>query len=344
MTQPTWGIVATVKEPSQLVLACVAYHLGLGASEAHIFLDAPDPDAQAALAALPGCHVTVTDEAYWAATPAGRRFPRPTSRQILNANRAYADCGVDWLLHLDADEFVRDGDQVMQDICEAPQEVQFIRYRVLERVYLADTPSQTILDGVFRRRHPLFDLYGDVIYGRFAKFLRHGLTGHTAGKAIVRTGQDLRMSIHLPVQPDGTRLNTGQERLDQLLHFDGLTPTHYLIKMARYAHLPPIKGRRNPEGKERGQQQRFVINHADRERELQRMIQGTQVMDAKRLDHLRQRALLYETPFDPTPQFAKMGVAPDLRADAFDATLRRLEPELFAQAAQNIQDIQALPK
>ena len=44
MTKPRWGIVMTVREPAQLVLANVHYHLGQGAAEIHVFLDDPvDP-------------------------------------------------------------------------------------------------------------------------------------------------------------------------------------------------------------------------------------------------------------------------------------------------------------
>jgi len=89
--------VATVNEPAQLGLAFAAYHLGLGAQEVFIFLDTPDPEAEALLKDLPGCHVTVTDDAYWAANPDGHRVPRHITRQMRNAHKAYADGTVDWL-------------------------------------------------------------------------------------------------------------------------------------------------------------------------------------------------------------------------------------------------------
>ena len=75
MTGPTWGIVATVDEPPQLVAAFAAHYLALGASEIRLYLDRPDPAAQHLLGRLAGVHVTVCNDQHWAENPPGRRPP-----------------------------------------------------------------------------------------------------------------------------------------------------------------------------------------------------------------------------------------------------------------------------
>ena len=183
---PTWGIVATVDEPPQLVAAFAAHHLALGAAEIHLYLDRPDPEVQRLLAGLDGVRVTVCDEQYWAASPLGRRPPLPMGRQRQNANHAYARAGTDWLLHCDADEFVRSADKIERRMAKAPAGVAFLQLKMLERVRLADGMAG-IFDGIFRRPGMGFEQWGEEVYGRFAKFLHSGITGHAG----CRTGMRL---------------------------------------------------------------------------------------------------------------------------------------------------------
>src|SRR6056297_626973 len=105
-SDPTWGLVSTIKAPSIDILSFAAHHLEMGAGVVHIFLDEDAPEARAALEAHPRCRVTLTDDAYWA----HRREGRPENhqpRQTVNATKCYKDGpGVDWLGHFDVDEFL----------------------------------------------------------------------------------------------------------------------------------------------------------------------------------------------------------------------------------------------
>ncbi len=76
MTLPKWGLVSTIKAPCRDILNFAAHHLDIGAHRLHIFLDADAPAARAALEAHPRCHVTLCDDAYWAA-----RRKRPEKHQ-----------------------------------------------------------------------------------------------------------------------------------------------------------------------------------------------------------------------------------------------------------------------
>ena len=105
MADPKWGIVSTVKAPLRDVLGFVAYHLQQGAHRLYIYLDAPDQACFQALKAHPKVRVTQTDDAYW--TNKGGRPDMHQPRQTINAADAYGKrVEVDWLIHIDHDEFL----------------------------------------------------------------------------------------------------------------------------------------------------------------------------------------------------------------------------------------------
>ena len=66
MNRPSWAVVATVDEPAPLIIAFVAHTLSLGPKALHLFLDRPNPEAEAALRGLPNLHLVVCDAGHWA--------------------------------------------------------------------------------------------------------------------------------------------------------------------------------------------------------------------------------------------------------------------------------------
>jgi hypothetical protein len=105
MSDPTWGVVSTIKAPARDILSFAAYHLELGAHRVIVYLDDENPAAFKVLKAHPKCRVIECDDAYWK-----RRKGRPEkhqARQTANATRCYRrGPGVDWLAHIDLDEFL----------------------------------------------------------------------------------------------------------------------------------------------------------------------------------------------------------------------------------------------
>ncbi len=331
MSEPTWGIVATVDEPPQLVAAFAAHHLALGAREIHLYLDRPDPQALRLLAGLPAVRVTVCDAAYWAASSAGRRPPLPMGRQRRNANDAYARTQVDWLLHCDADEFLREADTIRQRMATARPETEFLQLKMLERVRRADQPPAGIFDGLFRRPGMGFEHWGEDVYGRFARFLQHGLTGHSVGKGLVRTGrEDIRMDVHFPHRPGGGAISASEPVNDQILHFDGLTPLHLTLKLARRLDWPGFLDKAKHRG--RGAQMRFTSNKRENAAAMARMVAGTQTLSPGQIARLDEIGALDHTPFDPTPALSAANLDLDLSVAAFDASLRDREAELIEKA------------
>jgi hypothetical protein len=104
---PTWGLVATIKASRRAILDFAAHHLDLGAHRLFIYLDDDNRAAFDALKAHPKCRPLLTDDAYWRKLGMKRRV-KHQSRQFENARHAYARATgeVDWLAHIDVDEFL----------------------------------------------------------------------------------------------------------------------------------------------------------------------------------------------------------------------------------------------
>ncbi|OYU39584.1 MAG: hypothetical protein CFE33_09425 [Pseudorhodobacter sp. PARRP1] len=316
--KPTWAVVTTVDEPAPLLASFAAHYLAQGAQRVHVFLDHADVEAQAMLAQLPGCVVTVCDDAYWAASDKGKRPLIHTSRQLYNARKVYTETDADWLLHCDGDEFVRDGAAVTQALVEAPAEAMYLRLLVAERAYPKGDVGSDIFAGVFRHALPDYGQTGPEVYGEMTGFFHYGLTGHKAGKALSRVGAGLRMGLHSPTHKPVHRVI----QTTRLLHFDGLTRLHFTLKLLRRA-AEPEHGGSNRHGAARSTQflslRESVTDVALRE-ELVSVLKN---LDHDQIARLRKLTCLDETPFDPRPVLAAAGLAPDLSIAGFDARLRQ---------------------
>lgn len=193
----TWGIVSTILAPAEDVLRFVAYHLELGAHRVYIFLDAENPGAYAPLKAHPKVRVQTCTTDWWAK----RNRKRPEQhqvRQTSNATQAYRrKAEVDWLAHIDVDEFMVPARTVSQVLDALPADIKVARMRPMElladgdgrafKAYIAPGPARE--ETVAR----LFPTYGP--------YLRAGFLSHSAGKIFVRTSlPDVSFRIHKALQ------------------------------------------------------------------------------------------------------------------------------------------------
>ena len=329
--KPTWAVVATVDEPAALVAAFVAHHLAQGACALDIFLDQPDAEAEALLARFPRCTVTVCDAAYWAASKRGKRPAVHTSRQSYNAGQVYARTQADWLLHCDADEFVRDGAALVAELASAPAKAMYMRLLMAERAYPEGAIGESIFSGLFRFALPDYELDGPMVYAEMIDFFHFGLTGHKAGKALVRTGAGMEMAIHAPrgKQPHRVIQTT------RLLHFDGLTPLHFMLKLLRRANEPPSQASAR-HGIARSTQ--FLsLQESMTEPSLRAgLVAVLKNLDALQIKGLRRLGCLDNRPFDPSPQLVAAGLQLDLSTTAFDAALRRRYAAFLQQHAPDL--------
>ena len=192
----TWGTVSTIKASAAQIKPFIEHHLSLGAAQMDIFLDAPLPDSDLAQLSYQNVRLIQCDSAYWTAT--GKPLmEKHQQRQAFNATHAYRNTQVDWLAHIDVDEFLHGGDDLKLTLAAAPDTIDALIIPPAEEI--AQTAASDTL--LFRRTY--FDAGVekskiDQLYPVFGAYLRAGFISHTAGKTIARTGlDDVRFGVHL---------------------------------------------------------------------------------------------------------------------------------------------------
>lgn len=195
---PRWGLVCTTNAPLRDVARFVAHHLDSGASHLYLYLDAPDPDIAALLKGHPKITLTLCDAAYWKKT--GKTRPDAHQlRQTFNATRALrdAEATVDWLGHIDTDEFILTKGKLSSALKSIPDDMAGARLfpaEALAATVTGDLPKhfklRTTTDGV--PAQAVTD-----IYPKFGSYVRGGFLSHLAGKVFARTGLgDIHLAIH----------------------------------------------------------------------------------------------------------------------------------------------------
>ena len=214
MTVVRWGIVSTIKAPAQDVLKFAAYHIDAGATRVIIFLDEPNPVAEKALRQHPKARVIVCDDEHWAGR--GRRPKRHQTRQSHNATRAYHKNGdLDWIGHVDVDEFVLAEGGISAALARVPDDVESIRVRPIER--LAGGDGKAYKQYIPRSENRLEQVSN--LYPEFGQFLAGGFLSHMAGKLFVRPGNDdLKLRIH--------RIFVGDDVTSDSLDYPDMTVAH----------------------------------------------------------------------------------------------------------------------
>lgn len=315
--EPIWSVAATVSEPDPLVLAFVAHYLDAGANTIYLYFDEDQPDLRRKLSSVDACIMHVCDSEHWKGLGVERPWTQ-TGRQIINLQHAYNYCEADWLLHVDADEYLVDIPSVVEQLESLPEQIDTAMVRVSERVHINnDDNNQNIFDGVFRGA--IEDGSGEVlnkIDKETAKYRFRGLISYSSGKSFVRTGRKLTMGIHAPakVSPSRSAILRGAP----LLHFDGLTPLHWIRKRHRTLAQQP-NWRAFPKKWRRGQfEEVYRLRHD--QRRSRAYYQQLKTLSDVQLEQLMDLGLINDQAFDPRPSidrvFPKYDV--DLTAQHFD--------------------------
>lgn len=183
---PTFAVVAMMREDPSIIRRFVDFYSTAGAERIEIFHDGPLP-ARASLEG-PGVTITECDAAFWQALCGG---PRPAVHEQAQAaiyNATWKTCESDWLLVVDADEFVFGPIPIREMLKAIPPEVEAIRIPTAEAVW---GPGDDI-DAEFGCtyfRTPIrrgARLVQRLVYGDLAPLFHMGLLGHNAGKHFVR--------------------------------------------------------------------------------------------------------------------------------------------------------------
>ncbi|MAC78943.1 MAG: glycosyl transferase family 2 [Rhodobacteraceae bacterium] len=249
---PRWGLSSTIKAPLQEILGFAAWHLDRGAHRLYIYLDDPESDAFDILKAHPRIRVKRCNTVWWR-NHGGKRPEKHQVRQTINATHAYArKAEVDWLIHMDVDEFLWPETTIAETLAKLPPDIMTVRVRPSEALagtgksYKAFIPTSPDRQGIIERLYPTFGLH-----------LRGGFVSHTAGKVFVRTGlEGIKIRIHNAFR--GQEMNPGETETDHiaLLHChardwdDWLAHYRYRLQFGSYrsdlgALRPPEKGGMN---------------------------------------------------------------------------------------------------
>ena len=305
---PTWAVVATVDEHPAVVQTFVAWYLSLGADAIHLYFDRPDDPAADLFAAVAKVHVVRCDADYWARIN-GRRPVRHQVRQIKSATDAVNVTTAEWLLHCDGDEYLWPSRDVADILADAQHEPDGLLVPVAERRFLAGADTPHIFTGVFRRP--------EEVGAPAPQMTLRGLTGHSMGKAFVRTTSDIQINIHRP-QRDQVVVAIPPMPDTALLHFDGLTRLQWIEKLLRKSDMAVNKGGAVPT-RHRQRQIDKVLRHLP---DAARVHDQTKVLQPRAVEDLRARDLLLEVDFDPaTPLAALTGARDLISPEDYDAWL-----------------------
>ncbi|MDA7428751.1 glycosyltransferase family 2 protein [Primorskyibacter aestuariivivens] len=193
-TPPRWGVVSTIDAPLTDIARFAAHYLTLGAARIDIYLDRPCPEALAFFGAEPRVHLTTCDADYWAST--GKDRPEAHQlRQAYNATQSYRASDLDWLAHVDADEFLICPIPIARALRFAPDHAAQARMRPVEA--LADGSASPTHFKISHRQAGQKRRVLDTIYPNYGGYLTGGFISHTSGKVFARTGLDgVRFGIH----------------------------------------------------------------------------------------------------------------------------------------------------
>ncbi|MGC1505054.1 MAG: glycosyltransferase family 2 protein [Sulfitobacter sp.] len=185
----TWGISATILAPVGDILDFAAYHLEAGAHRLYLYLDDDNQAAFDVLKAHPKIRPTLCDNAWWN----GKRPKKHQVRQTHNATHAYRRrAEVDWLIHMDVDEFLVSERAVSDVLATLPKDHKIARIRPMEQLAGDGTTFKGFVPNGPDRNRIVSDVYPT--YGRYIK---GGFLSHLAGKCFLRSGlEGIRVQIH----------------------------------------------------------------------------------------------------------------------------------------------------
>lgn len=266
MSADSIAIVTTVRAKPEQVTCFLDYHIALGVSRFYLFFDDPDDSAvKQVKSRYTQVEAIRCDARYWTGTKDGCRPPSIEARQRANTIIAMEDAarrGLDWLAHLDIDEFLFVSRGRLVDALAGHQSNSlFIRLEVLEAIPDDGKPVAGFLAIRNYKYKPFEVLLTDPRYRTESRFRRvlHRLyyrpvlalcrwlmpdlfgrgyyNGHSAGKSITRISQAQSfvrdLGIHFPVVSQVPRHSVSIGQGLYLLHFDSCSYEEWFTKWAR---------------------------------------------------------------------------------------------------------------
>lgn len=213
----TFRVAAVVKEPVAILRRFTDWYLAAGAARVVLYFDDPDDPAIASVTGDPRIEAIRCTPDFWRGIgqEADARF---TLRQNAAITAAYAETDEDWLLVVDADELVHVTQGTIPDLLAAQgPDVSSLMVEPAEFVHAP------VAGAAFRL--PIGRKFVNRLYGAEADLFRkrHGLIGHSTGKAFHRSGQkDIWLRQHWAVDKAGEVVpyaSVGRDQGAYLLHY-----------------------------------------------------------------------------------------------------------------------------
>ncbi len=231
----TFSTVSLMRETPDVVRRFAEFYAAAGADTAFIYIDGSASELRDL--DIPGLVLLETNEAFWA----GLGCERPSileDRQYQVYQDALRRCQSDWLLVVDADEFVFGDRPIAAFLDGIPAGNDSVTVPPAEAVWGPGDPIDTPFGSTHFRlgwqREKLWKGLGGLVYGRsIAPHMQRGLTGHTAGKQFLRAGRTYSSIRNHSAQRDGKTLTRGAATIDPRLA--GVYVGHYdAIGLARW--------------------------------------------------------------------------------------------------------------
>lgn len=278
----SWRVGAILNESVADTLRFAAWYLEAGADGLTLLFDNPDDPAIDLLSGDPRISCIRCTPDFWTGLGVApdTRFPK---RQNIALSDLYRHTREDWLVNVDADEFLYLKSGRIADLLSAqtPQ-TDYLRVETAEVIATGNRPGRS----VFRlpmERDAALRVYGDSA-GLFGP-RRKGLVGHPQGKSAIRTGlPGVVLRQHWPQRSGGgadlRETLIGRAEGAHLLHFIGLDYDAWHRKLdwrtGSRGFTVPLTERI-----------RAAIQSPDAERELRLLHQDLHMAESDRLDRLR---------------------------------------------------------
>ncbi|MEM0977885.1 MAG: glycosyltransferase family 2 protein [Pseudomonadota bacterium] len=228
----TWRVGAILNESLPDTLRFVAWYLDHGATAITLFFDDPDDAAIPMLRDFSSVTAIPCTVEFWQSLGVDHATPF-TKRQNLALTWLYRSTEEEWLLNVDADEFLYVKERSFSHVlaCADPG-VRTLRFPTAENF----NASHDLGAYHFRlqmRRGAMREVYED--YAWLFGPRNRGLVGHWHGKSVTRTGQkEVFLRQHWACDADGERLSS--DIVDEsegvfILHFAGTSYAPWRAKV-----------------------------------------------------------------------------------------------------------------
>lgn len=241
-----WGTVSTVKAPLPALARFAAHHIELGAARVTLCLDDPQPEVIGFFAGHPIVQVHACDAAWWDGVRDKARSTHQR-RQAHNATRVYRTSDLDWLAHIDVDEFLLPAGDMATLLAAQDETVAALRVRPAEQLSTADGTAPAPAFKLTRRHQGHKRAVLADIFPEFGPHLGEGHLSYFGGKAITRTGlAGLRIGLHSPMRK-GARVANCSTAIDSyVLHAHAATwagfERHLAFRMSRGSYRASSNG------------------------------------------------------------------------------------------------------